>query len=75
MKEVVAVNPSYHVGDVVTGFGTLKQIICRFFIVAESKEELKIALKKIEATFIVEDADGNSMFLEQFDPEIITNVY
>lgn len=38
MKEVVAVNPSYHVGDVVTGFGTLKQIICRFFIVAEVKK-------------------------------------
>ncbi len=75
MPEVVSVNPSYAEGDTVTGIGTLKQIICRFFVVADTKQELKEAIGKIYETFIVEDDSGNSMFLQFFDTNIITRNY
>ncbi len=75
MPEVVSVNPSYVEGGTVTGLGTLKQIVCRFFVVTDNKEQLISVLKDIQSTFKVEDEDGDSMFLTQFDPEIIRELY
>ncbi len=75
MPEVVSVNPSYDAGDTVTGLGTLKQIACIFFVVADTKGELKKALDKIHQTFKVEDENGNSMFLQFFDTGIIEQNY
>lgn len=75
MPEVVSINPSYRVGETVTGVGTLKQIVCRFFVVANSRQELKRAIDKIHKTFIVEDENGDSMFLTFFDTEIIEKNY
>lgn len=75
MPEVVSVNPSYRIGETVTGIGTLKQIICRFFVVADTKQELREAIDKIYKIFIVEDENGSSMFLTFFDSGIIDKNY
>ena len=75
MNNVVSINPSYDDGDEVTGYGTLKQIVCRFFVVADSKEELKKSIDLILETFDVLDENGQSMLLSQFDTNIILKDY
>lgn len=72
---VVSVNPSYRQGETVDGYGTLKQIICRFFIVAETKEKLKETIDKIYRKLEVLDENGNSMLMTPFDSNIITENY
>lgn len=71
MKGVVSVNPSYDEGDIVDGYGTLKQIICRFFIVADSKVELKTIINHIYDALEVLDEYGSSMLLTPFNTDII----
>lgn len=69
---VVSINPSYHEGDIVEGLGTLKQIVCRFFVVSDTKEHLKEVLDQIYEKFRVLDEAGCSMLLnEQFDTNIL----
>lgn len=72
---VVSVNPSYRIGDTVTGEGTLKQIVCRVFIVANDKHSLYRTVKNIESILSVKDDDGNEMIMGKFDPEIIEKWY
>lgn len=71
LKCVVSVNPSYREGETVDGYGTLKQIICRFFIVSDTKEELKETIEKIYSLLEVLDENGNSMLLTPFDTNIV----
>lgn len=71
MKGVVSVNPSYDEGDIVDGYGTLKQIICRFFIVTDSKVELKTIINHIYDALEVLDEYGSSMLLTPFNTDII----
>lgn len=66
-KGVVSVNPSYDEGDIVDGYGTLKQIVCRFFIVADTKDELKETIERIYSTLVVLDENGKSMLMQKFD--------
>ena len=47
IPNVVSVNPSYREGEQVVGEGTLKQIVCRFFVVADSKKELINTIRKV----------------------------
>lgn len=75
IKNVVSINPSYIDGDEVTGYGTLKQIVCRFFIVADTKEELKQTIDEIYEIFDVLDMDGKSMLMTKFDSSIILKNY
>lgn len=75
LPNVVSANPSYRVGEAVTGEGTLKQIISRFFIVANSKEELIVTIKKIYSLLKVENEDRENMLIGLFDPEIINRLY
>ncbi len=75
LQNVVSVNPSYMVGDTVTGEGTLKQIISRFFIVADTKEDLIGTIKDIYSKLVVEDEGGNNMLIGLFDPGIIDTLY
>jgi biotin carboxylase len=72
---VISVNPSYVDGDIVDGIGTLKQIICRFYIVANTKNELKSIIDKIYDAFDVLDENDNSMLITQFDTDIIKKIY
>lgn len=75
MKDVVSVNPSYDEGGVVSGYGTLKQIICRFFIVSEDKVALKNTLDEIQKVFNVYNENGEAMLLREFDTEVIITDY
>lgn len=75
MEGVVSVNPSYRDNETVTGYGTLKQIACRFFIVADTKEQLKERIDKLMEHYDVIDTDGNSMLMTPFDTNIIIEDY
>ncbi len=68
---VISVNPSYKDGDVVSGYGTLKQIACRFFVVADTKQELKSIIDRIMSKYDVLDAKGESMLMTPFDTSIL----
>lgn len=75
LKGVVSVNPSYRQGQIVDGYGTLKQIICRFYIIATTKDELKEIIEAIYSKLTVLDEWGNSMLLKPFDTNIILEQY
>lgn len=72
---VISVNPSYEERDIVDGIGTLKQIICRFYIVADSKEELLERISKVQTTLQVFDQNDKTMLLEMFNPNILLENY
>ena len=72
---MVSVNPSYCEGDTVTGEGTLKQIICRFFIVSENKQKLIDTINKIYSMLHVNDIEGNDMLIGKFDTQIVDDLY
>ena len=75
LPDVVSVNPSYREGDTVTGEGTLKQIVCRFFIVSRTKESLAETIRKIQANFHVLNEKNENMLLGKFDTNIIEKNY
>ena len=75
LPDVVSVNPSYRNGEEVTGEGTLKQIICRFFIVSKTKEALADTVDEIERLLKVYDENGENMLIGEFDSDIIRNNY
>lgn len=75
LPDVVSVNPSYCEGDIVTGEGTLKQIICRFFIVSENKQNLMHTIEEIYRLLRVEDAQGNNMLMKKLDIKIVDERY
>lgn len=75
LDDVISVNPSYIENDVVDGEGTLKQIICRFFILSENKTQLIKTIKKIYELFNVEDQNGESMLIGSFDTKFIEQLY
>jgi len=71
MPGVLSVNPNYREGDTVTGYGTLKQIACRFFLLANSNEDLKQRIQRVYEKFDVLDEEGHSMLLSEFDVNLI----
>lgn len=75
LTDVVSVNPSYEEGDEVTGEGTLKQIVCRFFIVSNTKQELIATIKKIQELLVVLDENGENMLIGEFDTNIVDSLY
>ncbi len=68
---VLSVNPSYRDGETIAGYGTLKQITCRFFVLADTKEQLKKRLLEVYRRFDVLDEKGTSMLLTPFDVNLI----
>lgn len=75
LEDVVSVNPSYNEGDEVTGEGTLKQIVCRFFIVSDTKEKLINTINNIYDLLEVKDNLGRDMLIGKFDPSNIEDLY
>lgn len=71
MKNIISINPSYFDGDEITGYGTLKQIVCRFFLIANSSNELKESIDYIYEKFDVLDGNGNSLLMQKFDSDIL----
>lgn len=72
---VASINPSYRDGDTVTGEGTLKQIVCRFFIVCNTKRELAAAIDEIQNRLRVIDENGEEMIVGLFDTSLIEKFY
>ena len=75
LPDIVSVNPSYEEGDEVSGEGTLKQIVCRFFIVSNCKKDLINAINKIYELFSVKNLDNEEMLIGEFDTAIIEKLY
>lgn len=75
MNDVVDIRPSYNEGDTVTCEGTLKQIVCRFFIVSDNKQALKENIDKIQQVFKVYDEKGENMLIGLFDTENLERLY
>ncbi len=71
MENVISINPSYFDGDEITGYGTLKQVVCRFYIVSPTKRNLKDTINRINETFDVIDDKGESLLLKRFDADLI----
>lgn len=72
---LISLNPSYHDGDEIEGAGTLKQIVCRFFVKGKNKTELKDRIDKINNLFDVIDENGSSMLVSKFDTNILLKEY
>lgn len=72
---VVSINPSYENGGEIMGYGTLKQIVCRFFVVAKTKEDLKSTIDFIYDNFDVLDVNGRSLLMQKFDTGILLRDY
>ncbi len=68
---VLSVNPEYRDGDVVSGYGTLRQIACRFFLMAESRDALRTLIREVYDRFDVLDDAGSSMLLTGFDINLV----
>lgn len=75
MDGVVFVNPSYDIGETVKDAGTLKQIVCRFFVVADTIQELKERIDRIYGAYDVLAEDGSSLLMEQFDTGLLDRNY
>lgn len=72
---IISINPSYDEGDSVSGKGTLKQIVCRFFIVARTRDQLAKRIDNVQQYLEVLDDKGDSMLLKLFDTRIILKNY
>lgn len=70
VSKIVAVN---NVGDVIdeSAIGTLRQLLTRIYLVADTLDELKNKINKIQETLVVYDENGENMILEKFDTNIL----
>lgn len=70
VSKIVPVN---NIGDVIDddAIGTLKQLLTRIYLVADTLEELKEKINKIQDLLIVYDENGEDMILEKFDTNIL----
>ena len=59
----------------VTGAGTLKQIVCRMFIISDSKQKLRERIDAIHNTLKVYDDNGENMLIGLFDTSVIDKLY
>ncbi len=66
---VVAATQRLFEGDEVTMIGTEQQVLVRFHMVCETKEELRQLVNKINHTIKVFDTEGNEMCLKGLQPE------
>ena len=75
VPEVVDIRPSYNEGDTVTGEGTLKQVVCRFFIISGSSSQLKDSIDRIQKLFHVYDDKDEEMLTGLFDTSVMDEAY
>lgn len=68
VTRIVAVN---NVGDIVGSVGTLRQLLTRIYLVADTIEELKNKIDQIQKTLKVFDENDDSMLLDSFDTTIL----
>lgn len=57
----------YNIGDEVPKMSALRQIVLRFFIVADTYEEIRRTITTIQTEVDILDTEGNSMLIPNFD--------
>lgn len=70
IKKIPGINkvvPVHSEGDEIEDIGTLKQLLARVFFTAETLEELKEKINKIQETLSVVDENGDEMIMSSFD--------
>lgn len=72
---VVAVRPSYESGDIVSGRGTLRQILTRVYVVEDDYERLFDSLNVLYRSMKATDDRGNSVFLDFADIDMLRSIY
>ena len=75
MPDVVDIRPSYNEGDMFTGDGTLKQVVCRFYIISGIGSQLKDSIDRILKLFHVYDDKGEEMLTGLFDNSVMDKAY
>ncbi len=71
MEGVIDIKPLYHQGEKVGGLGSLQQIIARFFIVADTIDEMAEIIDKIQSKLSVKNENGVEMIYGLFDTKIL----
>lgn len=69
MPEVISFEQHYTVGDTIAVVDNVSMVHYRIFLVAEDMEQMKYAIRKIQRTIRVFDADGHPMLDDDFDAE------
>lgn len=69
MPEVISFEQHYTVGDSIPVVDNVSMVHYRIFLVADDMNHLKDAIKKIQSTIRVYDAEGKSMLDDDFDVE------
>ncbi len=72
---VVAVQPSYQIGDIVSGRGTLKQILTRVYVIEDDYDKLFNSLEAIYAAMRASDTDGCPVFMNFTDINLLRTIY
>lgn len=67
IDSVIGYHLSHEEGDEIKQFGTSDHVVVRFLMVADTKDELKRDIQKIQSFFDVLDKEGKSMLLPNFD--------
>ena len=71
MDEVIDIKPSYDPGDTVDGLGTLRQIICRFYIITDTIEHMTVVINKVYDLLQVKDDMDQNMMLTPFNTSLL----
>ena len=73
MSCVTKVVPVNKVGNIIDDemVGTLKQLLTRIYLIADTLEELKEKIDEIQKNLIVYDENGENMILEKFNTNIL----
>lgn len=66
---------SYKKGDTMTAAGTMAQIFGKLYVKATTLEELKKAVIEIQSAVEINDDNGESLLLRQFDPDKLLTHY
>ena len=72
---VVAVQPSYMSGDVVSGRGTLKQILTRIYVLEDDYGKLFDSLARVYSSMRAVDECGNEIFMKFTDIDLMRKIY
>ena len=68
IKGVLNITQVHKKGDLIKQDGTLGRLCLRIHIVGENWHDLKDIIDKINENLIIEDENGNDMFLERYSP-------
>ncbi len=71
LPEVVFYLQSYSEGDTMTVAGTYAQLFGKFFLKANTVDEMKALIAKIKTNVDVLDENGNSMIADAFDENLL----